>query len=187
MRPSITLRRLNQGTSATTGVGDGVQAEGGDITAGQHAVQRAVLVGDGDGGDLLVAHQLPRTIHGDGGIQTGRPVKVQVAHLGTDVLDQPGRLEAKAFQHAVGLVADGAHMHRHILLLPQRVFQCRVGQGGHNGVGIRVAVSRSHRSRSYLSSSFAEKCFLACYYRTGRRRWSMVLIYRKNHVIIKFK
>ena len=122
-------------------VGDGVQAEGGDITGGQHAVQRAVLVGDGDGGDLLVAHQLPRPIHGDGGIQTGRTVKIQIPHLGADVLDQPGRLKAKVLQHAVGLVADGAHMHRHILLLPQRVFQCRVGQGGHYGVGIRVAVS----------------------------------------------
>ena len=140
-------------------VSDGVQAEGGDVTGGQHTVQRAVLVGDGDGGDLLIAHQLPRPIHGDGGVQAGRPVKVQITHLGTDVLDQPGRLEAEALQHPVGLVADGAQMHRHILLFAQRILQRGIGHGGHDGICVGIAVS-GHIDLVHIGQTpFTEKSF----------------------------
>ena len=122
-------------------IGDGVQAEGGNVAGGQHSVQGAVLVGHGNGGDLLAAHQLPRPVHGDRGVQTGGTVKVQIPHLRAHVLDKAGRLEAEVLQHPVGLVADGAQMHRHILLLAQRVLQRRIGHGGHNGVGIRIAMA----------------------------------------------
>ena len=143
------------------GVGDGVQAEGGDVTGGQHAVQCTVLVGDGDGGDLLAAHQLPGTVHGDGGVQAGRAVKVQIPHLSADVLDKAGRLEAEALQHPVGLVTDGAQMHRHILLFAQCVLQRGVGHGGDDGVGIRVAVA-GHIDLVHTFQAPLHSVFLLC-------------------------
>ena len=121
-------------------IAHGVQAERGDVPGGQHAVQRAVLVDHGDGGDLLLPHELPRTVHGNGGVQAGRAVEVQILHLRADVLDKAGRVEVEPLQHPVCLVADGAQMDGHILLLAQRVFQRGEGHGGHDGVGIRVAV-----------------------------------------------
>ena len=121
-------------------------------------MERAVLVDHGDGGDLLLAHQLPRTVHGDGGIQTGRAVKLQVAHLGADILDEPGRVEMETLQHTVGLVADRAQVHRHVLLLAQGVFQGGESHGGNDGVGIRVAVAGHidlvHTFQAPFSESF---------------------------------
>ena len=134
-------QQVEQGNRIHTGVAHGVQAEGGDIAGGQHAVQCAVLVDHGDGGDLLLPHELPRAIHGDGGVQAGRTVEVQIPHLRADVLDKAGRLEMEALQHPVRLIADGAQMDGHIFLFAQCVFQRGVGHGGHDGVGVRVAVS----------------------------------------------
>ena len=147
-------KQVEQRDVVHTGIAHGVQAEGGDVAGGEHAVERAVLVDHGDGGDLLLAHQLPRTVHGDGGIQTGRAVKLQVAHLGADILDEPGRVEMETLQHTVGLVADRAQVHRHVLLLAQGVFQGGESHGGNDGVGIRVAVA-GHIDLVHRSCSFA--------------------------------
>ena len=123
------------------GVGDGVHAIRGDVAGGQHAVQRAVGVGDGDAADVLLADDVPGPVHGDGGVQGGGRVIVQVPHLGADVFDQAGRLYAEIVQDALGLVADLAQPHRHIVPVAHGVAQRRVGQGGHDGVRVRVAVT----------------------------------------------
>ena len=119
----------------------GVQAEGGDIAGGQHTIECTVLIDHGDGGYLLVPHQLPGAVHGDGGVQAGRAVEIQILHLSADILDAAGRLEMEPLQHTVGLIADGPQMHRHVLLLAQCVFQGGIGHGGHDGVRVRIAVS----------------------------------------------
>ena len=67
--------------------------------------------------------------------------EIQILHLSADILDAAGRLEMEPLQHAVGLIADGPQMHRHVLLLAQCVFQGGIGHGGHDGVRVRIAVS----------------------------------------------
>ena len=144
----------------------GVQAERGDVAGGEHTVKRTVLVDHGNGGDPLLTHQLPRPVHGDGGIQAGRTVELQISDLGADVLDKAGWIEVEAFQHPVRLVADRSQMYRHILLLAQRVLQRGVGHGGHNGVGIRVAVT-GHIDLIHRQLLLCEKCLLLTFYYKG--------------------
>ena len=139
--PLDDAQQVEQGDGLHTGLTHGVQAEGGDVAGGQHTVQGAVLIDNGDGGDLLLPHELPRPVHGDGGVQTRRTVEIQILHLCADILDEAGGIEMEPLQHPVGLVADGTQMDGHILLLTQRVFQRSVGHGGHDGVGVRIAVS----------------------------------------------
>lgn len=49
------------------GVHQRLHAEGGDVAGGEHAVERAVVIHHGDGGNALLVHHMPRPIHGDGG------------------------------------------------------------------------------------------------------------------------
>ena len=49
------------------GVHQRLHAEGGDVAGGEHAVERAVVVHHGNGGNALLVHHMPRPIHGDGG------------------------------------------------------------------------------------------------------------------------
>ena len=123
------------------GVGDGIEAEGGNVTGREHAVQCAVLIDHREGGNALIPHVAPSAIHGDGGAETGRTVKIQVLHLCADVIQHLGRLETEAAEHTVSLVADGAQMGGHIAVFPQCVFQRGIGHGCHDGVGIGVAVT----------------------------------------------
>ena len=138
--PLDNAQQVEQGDLIHPRVAHGVQAEGGDVAGGQHPVERPVLLDHGDGGDLLLPHELPCPIHRHGRVQTGGTVKVQIPHLCADVLDEARRLELEPLQHPVRLVADGAHVHRRVFLLAQRVFQRGIGHGGHDGVGVRIPV-----------------------------------------------
>ena len=133
--------QVEQGHRLYPGVGDGGHAVGGDVAGGQSTVQGAVLVDNGDGGDTLLPHDVPRPVHGDGGVQSRGGIVVQVFHLGADVLHRPGRLEAEAVQHPLGLVADVVHVGSHIVPVAQGVAQGCVGHGGHDGIGIGVVVA----------------------------------------------
>ena len=67
------------------------------ILPGQHTVQGAVLVGNRQGGDiLLVLQKLPGPVLGDGGAEHRRGVEVQVLDLGEHIADPLGGLEAEA-------------------------------------------------------------------------------------------
>ena len=83
-----------------------------------------LVVGDGDGGDLLVLlHGGPRPVDGDGLVEDGGHVVVQVLHLGAHVLDEQRRFEAEPVQDQPGLVADVPQPGGHVLPLPQGVLQ----------------------------------------------------------------
>ena len=132
-----------------------VEADGGhvvlgDVPGGEHAPQRAVLVDDGHGVEIAVAHGLPGVVDGDSGSEGGRTVVVQVPHLRAHAVDQLRRLHAEAVQQALGLVVDGADAPGVIVGIPQRVAQPGIGDRGNDGVGVRVLVpgdiDRIHRA-----------------------------------------
>ena len=142
------------------GVGDGVHVVAGDVPGGEHALEVALVVGDGDGGDVLVLlHGGPGPVDGDGLVEDGGLVVVQVQHLGADVFEVEGRLKAEAGEDGPGLVAELAQPGGHILPVPHGVAQGGVGHGGDNGVGVRVAVSGDvdlvHRLAPYRSTGAA--------------------------------
>ena len=114
----------------------------GDFGRGNHAEEMAVLVGDGNAGDVPVGLQgLPGPGDGHTGIEGRGHIIVQVANLSPhgDELDR--RLKIKTFQNPVGFVADVAQPGSHILPVAQGVAQGGVGDGRHDGVRIRIAVS----------------------------------------------
>ena len=133
---------VEQGHLPQRGVGDGVHVVGGDVPGGEHPQQVAVVVGDGDGGDVLVLlHGGPGPVHCHRPVEDGRGVEVQVHHLGPHVLDEQGRLKAEAVQDQLGLVAEVAQPGGHVLPVAGGVAQGGVGHGGDHGVGVGVAVS----------------------------------------------
>ena len=77
---------------------------GGDIPGGEHTVKRAVVVDDGHGGNLPLAHRPPREIHRHGAVQLRRAVKVEIAHLRAHAFHILGRLKAEVIEHMLGLV-----------------------------------------------------------------------------------
>ena len=118
----------------------GLHLIGGQVPGGEHAVQMPVVVHDGDHVQRLVPHGLPGQTHGDGPVESGGLVIVQVVDLGAHVLDPERRFHPKMIQQALGLVIDAAQAHSLIFPIAQGVAQMRVGHGGYDGVGIRVAV-----------------------------------------------
>ena len=122
-------------------VADRAHAVGRDVAGGEHAVERAVLVDDGHGRDVLVAHDVPGAVHCDGGVERRRGVVVQVAHLRAHVAQHPRRLEAEAVEQALCLVADVAEVCGHIVAVTEGIAQRGIGDGGHHGVRVRVPVA----------------------------------------------
>ena len=127
----------------------------GDVPGGEHAEELPRLVGDGEGrrGELAVAHELPGPVDRHRVGQDGRPVEGQVLHLGAHVVEAHGGLEAEPLQNAAGLVAQHPQAAGHVLPVPQGVAEAGVGDGGHDGVGVRVLVSEDvygvHRLSPY--------------------------------------
>ena len=112
------------------------------IFTGKHTVQRAVLVGDRQGGDVFLSLQLlPCPAHRHGSGQHRRGIKIQIPHLGVHIVDLLWRLEAKAVENDLGLVGNPAQAGGFIFPVAQSVAQGSVGHSGHDGVGIGVSVS----------------------------------------------
>ena len=122
-------------------VADGGHVIVGHIPGGEHSEQGPVLIGHGDGGDLVLLHGPPGPADGGSGGQGGGRVVIQVPDLGTHVVQQLGGLEAEAIQHGLGLVTDLAQAGGLVLPLAKGVLQRRVGHGGDDGVRVRVPVS----------------------------------------------
>ena len=116
----------------------------GDVAGGEHAEELPFLVGDGERrrGQIAVAHELPGPMDRHGVGEDGGPVEVQILHLGAHVVEAHGRLKPEPLQDAAGLVAQHPQAAGHVLPFPQGVAQAGVGDGGHDGVGVRVLVSK---------------------------------------------
>ena len=92
-------------------------------------------------GDALLEHDAPGAVHRHGGVERGRRVKVQIAHLRAHVGDRHRRLKAEAVEHAARLVVDVVEVRRHIFAAAERVLQRGVAHGRHDRIGVRVAVA----------------------------------------------
>ena len=113
-----------------------------DVRPGQNAVQRAVFVDHGDGGDGGVSLKfVPGASHGHAAAEDWRPVKIQIPHLIVQVCDAFRGQKSEAIQHDLGLVGDPPQAGRFILPIPAGVAQRRVGDGCHDGVRVRVPVA----------------------------------------------
>ena len=124
------------------GIGNGVHVVSCDVTGGEHTLEVAVIIGDGDGGDVLVLlHGGPGTVDGDSRIENGGLVVVQILHLGADILEVEGRFKGEAGQNGPGLVAELAQPGGDILPVSYSIAQGGVGHGGDDGIGVRVAVA----------------------------------------------
>ena len=93
-------------------------------------------------------------IHGDGAVEGRGTVIVQIPHLGAHVLDQGRRLETETVQQLLGLVVDGADAHGTVIAIPHGIAQIGIGDGGNDGIGIRVAVP-GHIDIGQRRTSFA--------------------------------
>ena len=123
------------------GIADSQHIVAGHVTGGKHTVKRTVLIGHRQYGDPVRLHHLPGPADGSGGRQGGRRIEVQVPDLRPNVVDQLRRLGTEFVQNGFRLIADLAQAGGAVLPLPQSVFQCGVGHGGYDGVGIRVAMA----------------------------------------------
>ena len=135
-------------------VADRAHAVGRDIAGGEHTVERAVLVDDGHGGDVLVAHDVPGAVHRDAGVERRRRVKVQIAHLRANVADRDRLRKAEAIEQTLRLIADVAEMCGHVIPVAERVAQCGIGNGGRDGVRVRIPVAGDVDSVHVLCNSF---------------------------------
>ena len=70
-----------------------------------------------------------------------RGVVFQVLDLRAHVFDQKRRREAKTLQNQLGLVTQVTQTGSHVLPVAQGVLQGRVGNGGNDGIRIRVPVA----------------------------------------------
>ena len=119
----------------------GAQVIGGHVAGGQHTVQGAVVVEDGDGGDLPIPHGLPGQLQGHGAVQLRRMVEVQVTDLVAHIFNVRRRLKAKAIEHVQRFIIDRADPHRGVLPVAQGIAQVGISHGGYDGIRIRVAVA----------------------------------------------
>ena len=116
----------------------------GDILHGDHAFQLVVGAGDGQGVDLLVAHDLPRPAQAGGAGDAGHLAVVHIADLGVDVGAHAGRFDPELLEHELGLLVHLAGAARLADQITGFVFQPGIGDGRANGVGVRVAVPDDH-------------------------------------------
>ena len=124
------------------GVGERAHVVARDLARREHAVELAVVVRDGDGGDgSVVLQRGPGTADRHGPGQGGRRVVVEIADLRAHGLDADGRLKAEAAEHQPRLIGDVSEPGRDEFPVAQRVAQRRIGHGRDDRVGIRVAVA----------------------------------------------
>ena len=110
------------------GVGDRLHIVVRHVPGREHPVERAVRVGDRNGGDPGVpAQDGPGAGNGHAGVQNGRRVEVEVPDLGADVLDQHRRLKAEAVEDPLGFVVEIAQAAGRVAALAQGVLQGGIG------------------------------------------------------------
>ena len=111
-----------------------------NVAFGKHSVQRAVVVLYGKRVEIVVHHQLPCGIDGDGSAEYRRTVEIEVSYLGAHIPDPHGRLESEAVQKLLGLVVYRADARGDVFGIADRVAQIGIGNGRYDRVGIRISV-----------------------------------------------
>ena len=132
----------------------GLDIVGGDIAGGEHAAEQTIVIHNGNDVQMILLQGAQGQIHGDGAVEGRGTVVIQIPHLGAHVFDQRRRLEPEAVQQLLGLVVDGADAHRAVVAIPHGVAQVSIGDGGDDGVGIRVAMP-GHIDIGQRKTSFA--------------------------------
>ena len=121
-----------------------VHVGGGDILDRDEAQQLVVGVRDGQGVDLLVAHDLPGLAQAGTAVDAGHLTEIHVPDLGVDIGTHPGRCDPELFEHEFRLLVHAARAAR---LADQRaglILELRIGNGRADGVGVRVAMPDDH-------------------------------------------
>ena len=121
-------------------LGDGLHVVGGDVPRGEHAAERAAVVHDGHGAHLAVAHRAPGQVQRHRAVERRRVVIVEVLHLRAQVFHQRRGVGVEAREQPRRLVVHAAQPHGLVAALADGVLQVGVGNGGDDGVGVRVAV-----------------------------------------------
>ena len=126
----------------------------GDVLHGDDAFQLVVGARDGQGVDLLVAHDLPCLAQTGGAGDAGHLAVVHITDLRVDVGTHPGRRDAEPLEHEfrllvhpsgpAGLADEGACL----------IFQLCVRNGRADRVGVRIAMSDDHDFMSCLWHRF---------------------------------
>ena len=116
----------------------------GDILHSDDAFQFVVRAGDGQGVDLLIAHDLPRFAQAGGTRDAGHLAVIHITNFGVHVRAHARRFDAELFQHELGLLVHFAGAAGLADQITGLVFQLCIGDGGADGVGVRVAVADDH-------------------------------------------
>ena len=145
--------QIEYGNVLYVGFLDGIHIVLRNAAVGDHAEQRAVLVGDGSGmGTLDALQDFPCMADGHILAQKRWLIVVQILDLGADIGNAQGGIESEPFQQERRLVIDMSEPGRHIAVVSQCVAQVCVSHGGNNGVGVGVAVT-TYISRVHGSSN----------------------------------
>ena len=126
------------------GIGKRAHVIARDFAGREHAVQLAVFVRHGNGGNrfcLVCLQSRPGPADRDCAGQGRRRVVVQIAHLRAHGLDAHRRLKAEAVEHKPRLVGDMPETRGNEFPVTQGVSKRGVGHGGNDGIGIGVAVA----------------------------------------------
>ena len=114
----------------------------GDVLDGDKALQLVIFVGDAQGVNLHVPHQVPGGAHTHLGIDTRLFADVDVLDLGADVGAQARGFKAEVLEHKPGFPVHMAGTAGFVFSVQTAaVFQPGIGQRRANRVGIRVLVT----------------------------------------------
>src|SRR5699024_4066905 len=127
-----------------------VHVGGGDVLDGDDAQQVALRADHRQGVDVPVPHDLPGAAEADGAVHPFHLAVIHVADLGVDVGAHPGRLHPELLQDKLGLLVHLAGAAGLADQVAGPVFQLRIGDGGTDGIGIRVAVADDHHFMGFF-------------------------------------
>ena len=112
-----------------------------DVFRRKHAVKGSVFVHHRDVGDAVFLDRVPGKIDGNGGVEGGRGVILQVADLCADVPQPHGRFHAEVVQDALCLVVDMVQMSCNIIAVAECIPQGGVCDRGNHGIRIGIFVT----------------------------------------------
>ena len=121
-----------------------VHVGGGDVLHRDDSQQVVLGADHRQGVDVPVPHDLPGAAQADGPVHPLHLAVIDVADLGVDVGAHPGRLHPELFQDELGLLVHLAGPAGLTDQVAGLIFQLRIGDGGADGIGIRVAVADHH-------------------------------------------
>ena len=121
---------------------DGLHIAFGHAPGGDHAEKGVVLMGHRQGAEVgMLLHQLPGVAHRNADAQAGRTVKIHVPDLRADGGNLPRGGEPEFPQQEAGFIVHGPEPDGNIVVFTQHIAQSRVGNGGDDGIRIRIAMA----------------------------------------------